>query len=280
MQEQSQDIIADIIPMKIDSKMRVSTLIALETIFYLRLQLAQISWSDDEPYWQTICQDRFEKIAKALRNKYKRATALNEKIEILEHLQKIGEMLGTAEATFAKAEAQKLPPAVKPGEELLMKPGKETKELSSLARQLRLAWLTGTPVENEQEMARKLLSIPSLEGRAGERLSTLAQITDSLTEKDRQTLYNQYYTLLEATLYQPAGNEPGKTKEIGSLLTLSLTWQSDPSFRKKLKELTKQILIPYPSLQIENRLLAIAATLQTRIDTLTRKFTGLDPIPA
>jgi len=44
----NDDLINDIIPLKIDSGMSVSTLHALETIFYLRLQLAQVVCEDNE----------------------------------------------------------------------------------------------------------------------------------------------------------------------------------------------------------------------------------------
>lgn len=82
----NDNIIGDIIPLKIDAEMSVSTLFALETIFYLRLALAQISDDDKAPIYESLCLDRFEKIANSLAKKYPTAATLNEKIEILERL--------------------------------------------------------------------------------------------------------------------------------------------------------------------------------------------------
>lgn len=65
--------IGDIIPLKIDEKMSVSTLFALETIFYLRLALAQLSDDDNSSVYELLCRNRFEKIANALYKKYPKA---------------------------------------------------------------------------------------------------------------------------------------------------------------------------------------------------------------
>ena len=45
---QDDNIIGDIIDIRIDADMSVSTLYALETIFFLRLQLAQVSGDERE----------------------------------------------------------------------------------------------------------------------------------------------------------------------------------------------------------------------------------------
>ena len=45
----NDNIIGDFIDFKIDADMPLSDLRALESIFYLRLQLAQVGWEDNEP---------------------------------------------------------------------------------------------------------------------------------------------------------------------------------------------------------------------------------------
>jgi len=83
------EYINGMIVIKINSKMSVSTLYALETIFFLRLQLAQVSWDANEALYEDICRDRFERISKALTEKYRNTKSINEKIEILERIEVI-----------------------------------------------------------------------------------------------------------------------------------------------------------------------------------------------
>ena len=54
---QRDEYIKDMVDIKIHSKMSVSTLYALETIFYLRLQLAQVSWDANEILYEDKCID-------------------------------------------------------------------------------------------------------------------------------------------------------------------------------------------------------------------------------
>jgi len=104
----NDDLIGDIIDIKINADMSISTLYALETIFYLRLQLAQVSWTENEPIYESLCRDRFEQICKALSKKYKVAKSLNEKIEILERLEVISLTLHSDHSRFALEEASLL----------------------------------------------------------------------------------------------------------------------------------------------------------------------------
>lgn len=97
---QNDNLIDDIIPMKIDSGMSVSTLYALETIFYMRLQLAQVSKDENEPILNSLCRNRFEQLANALRKKYKSAESIDEKIEILERLAFIGMTIDSRDFSY------------------------------------------------------------------------------------------------------------------------------------------------------------------------------------
>ena len=138
----NDDIIGDIIPIGIDADMSVATLHALETIFYLRLQLAQVGWEDNESIYNGLCRDRFEQLAKALRKKYDTTSSINEKIEILERLASLGMTIDRDDFSFALDDAENL------------------KGLSNLtyAQKLRLNWLPDINSENESEIVAKLLS--------------------------------------------------------------------------------------------------------------------------
>ncbi len=115
--------------------MSVATLHALETIFYLRMQLSQVGWDEKEADIQWLCRDRFEQLAKALRKKYD-TISINEKIEILERLASIGMTIDRDDFSFALDDAENL------------------KGLSNLtyAQKLRLNWLPDINFENESEI--------------------------------------------------------------------------------------------------------------------------------
>lgn len=190
--------------------MSVSTLYALETIFYLRLQLAQVGWEYNEPIYNRLCRDRFEQLAKALRKKYASASSLNDKIEILERLVSIGMTIDSDDFSYALEEAEKL------------------KELSDLtyAQKLRLDWLPNINSENESQIVADLLpqSTTSFE------MATLALISDIITAEEREAVFNRYFGLFNASL------SAGNLAELGKLLTLAANWNSDPTIRLRLTD--------------------------------------------
>lgn len=247
----NDDIIGDLIPLKIDATMSVSTLYALEIIFYLRLQLAQVSWAENEPIYESLCRKRFEEIAKALTKKYKTAETLNEKIEILERLSSIGMTIHSSHLDFAIEEADKL------------------KELSNLtyAQKLRLDWIPTINSENESQIVAKLLP------RANSTfdMATLALIIDYITDTERNAILNRYFDLFDTALL--ANN----TTELGSLLSLAAYWNSDPAIRPRLTDAAnKAASIEALSLP-EKRVNIIAAEIYSQIDQITGKY---EDIPA
>lgn len=271
----NDNIIGDIIPLKINDEMNVSTLFALETIVYLRLQLAQISDDDNASIYELLCQDRFEKIANVLAKKYPVASTLNEKIEILERLSILGSTLHSSHEDFAIEEAAKLKSSTLMG---------RTGEELTYAQQLRLDWIPSINSENESEIVERILNAPSLAGRAGERLTsfdmaTIALITDYITDSEREAILNRHFTLLDAA------TAAGNTNEVRNLLTLSGYWNSNPFLRQRIKAYMEQILIPNFSSLIdmpipERRVNAIAAEIYTSIDAITGKYDMIEEIPA
>ena len=245
----NDDIIGDIIPIGIDADMSVATLHALETIFYLRLQLAQVGWEDNESIYNGLCRDRFEQLAKALRKKYDTTSSINEKIEILERLASLGMTIDRDDFSFALDDAENL------------------KGLSNLtyAQKLRLNWLPDINSENESEIVAKLLS----EANTSFEMATLALIFDFITAEEREAVLDRYFDLFDAAL------TVGNVAELGKLLTLAAYWNIDPTIRPRLTEaLTKAQTVN--GLTLPDRCVNPAATeIYTRIDNITGKYEGV-----
>lgn len=245
----NDNIIGDITPLKIDSDMTASTLLALETIFYLRLALAQISNEDNSSTYELLCLDRFERIANALEKKYPKAPTLNEKIEILERLAVIGGMIHSPHEYFAIEEADKL------------------KGLPDLtyAQKLRLNWIPSITSENESEIVAKLL----LEASTSFEMATLALISDFITAEEREAVLNRYFDLFDAAL--TAGN----VAELGKFLTLAAYWNCAHTIRPRLTEVATKAQtvdgLTLPELCVNH----IAAEIYTRIDNITGKYEGV-----
>ena len=249
----NDSIIGDIIPLKIDSEMSVSTLFALETIFYLRLALVQISDDDNSSTYELLCRDRFEKIVDALEKKYPKAASLNEKIEILERLSVIGGEIHSHHEDFAIEEADKL------------------KDLPDLtyAQKLRLDWIPSITPGNESEIVAKLLP----EANTSFEIATLALLTDYISDAEREAVFNRYFDLLDTAL------STNNTTELANLLALSAYWNSNPSLRPRLTEAaTKAASVEALSLP-ERRVNQIAATIYTQIDKITGKYDDISDIP-
>jgi len=250
----NDEFIGDIIDIKINADMSVSTLYALETIFYLRLQLAQVSWEDNEPIYESLCRDRFEQLSKALTKKYATATSLNEKIEILERLEVISLTLHSDHSYFALEEASSL------------------EDLPNLtyAQRLRLKWLPGIKCEDDSRIVAELFS----QANDSFVMGTIAQIFDFITDEDRNAVIDRYIAMVDAAI---ASND---TAELGKLLALAAYWTSNPGVRQILSEIvTKAALLAGVSLP-EKRVNAIAAEIYAKIDTITGKYEIYDYIPA
>lgn len=250
----NDNIICDIIPLKIDSDMSISTLFALETIFYLRLTFAQISDEDNRSIYELLCVDRFEKIANILEKKYPKAATINEKIEILERLSVIGGEIHSHHEDFAIEEADKL------------------KEFPNLtyAQKLRLDWIPTINSENESEIVAKLLP----ETNTSFEMATLALITDYITDTERDAVLNRYFELLEVAF------TTSNAEEFGRLLTLAAYWNSNPTFRPRLIETNEKIQYLDCFSLPEKLVNSIASEVYFQIDKITGKYDNYDYMPA
>lgn len=247
----NDNIIGDIIGIKIDSEMSVSTLYALETIFYLRLQLAQASGEDNEPVYAAICRNRFEQLAKALMEKYPLAETLNEKIEILERIEAITLYLSFDHSYFALEEASAL---------------EDLPDLT-FAQKLRLQWLPGIDSEDYSKIVSELLStIPHCGlDEVGFVMTTIAQIFDFISDEERTAVIDRYIVIVNAAI------ATNNAAELSNLLALATYWNSNPSVRRRLTGIaSKAALVEDVSLP-EKRVNAIAAEIYSRLDILTGK---------
>lgn len=245
----NDEFISDIIPLNIDSDMSVSSLHALEAIFHSRLQLAQVDWDDKEPVYNSLCRNRFEKLAKALKKKYKTAESLNEKIEILERLVSIGMTINSGHFSFALEEAESL------------------KDLPNLtyAQKLRLDWIPDIDPENESQIVAALLP----QATSSFDLATVALISDFLTAEERESVLNRYFDLLDTAL------STDNVAELGKLLALAAYWNSDPTIRPRLTAATRKVQSVDGLTLPERRVNPIAAEIYTRIDNITGKYEGV-----
>lgn len=248
------NIIGDIVPLKIDDTMSLSTLYALETIFYLRLTLAQISDDDNSSTYELLCLDRFERIANALEKKYLKAATLNEKIEIIERLSIIGGMIHSHHEDFAIEEADKL---------------KDFPDLT-YAQKLRLNWIPSITSEDESEVVAKLLP----EANTSFEIATLSLIADFVTDKEREAVLNRYFDLFEIAL------KSGDLDELGKLLNVAAYWNSNPTIRHQLTEAVNRAS-SIEALSLPERCVnEIAATIYAQIDKITGKYDEVSDIPA
>lgn len=248
------EYINDMIDIKINSKMSVSTLYALETIFYLRLQLAQVSWDANEPLYEDICLDRFEQISKALTEKYRNIQSINEKIEILERFEAINLDINNNHSLFALEEASII----------------EDEPNLTYAQGLRLEWLPGINSEDDSKIVAELLSQTTDSFDMG----TIALIIDFITDDERNAVIDRYIAMFDAAVTSD------DTTELGNLLALAAYWNSNPCVRQRLFEIVDKATlvegIPLP----EQRINAIAAKIYSKIDSITGKYELWDDIPA
>ncbi len=235
----NDDLIGDIISVKIDAEMSVSTLYALETIFFLRLQLAQLADESNEPVYESLCRYRYEQISKALTKKYRNAATVNEKIEILERLEAI-EM-------FINNEHSRL--ALEKSEELAGTPG------LTYSQQLRLTWMFDMESADWKGTIDRLL--PQV--RDAFDLATITDIGMFGTEDQRQSIADIYTSQFDAAL------QAGDTAELGRLLSLAAYRTIAPQRREQLAALAaKAADIPGLSLP-EKRVIPIAAEIYSQI---------------
>lgn len=244
----NDEIIGDIIPLKIDPDMSVSTLYALEDIFYMRLQLAQVGSEEEEPILNDLCSDRYMKLSKALKTKYTNSESLNEKIEILYHLAGIGHVLSNELIIFAREEAAKL------------------ECLSNLTdfQKLFLSSISDVEIKDAPATIARLLP----QAKDSFDIAALAIIEDFGSYDDRNAIFTRFTEMFNKALSLK------DYSELGKLLALAAYWNINPTMRKKIKHLTSSLTtIACDDISLpERRVNEIAAEVYTQIDKITGKY--------
>ncbi len=250
LQLKHDEYICDMIDIEINSEMSVSTLYALETIFYLRLQLAQVSLEKNKPVIEALCRKRLEQLAEALMEKYATADSINRKIEILERIEVITLILTNRHSDFALERASIM------------------EDLPDLtyAQKLRLKWLPAITPEDDSKIVAELL--PQTYGSF--EMATLALISDFCTDEERAAIFGRYLELFDAAL---SAND---TVELGNLLSLAADWNRSPSMRPKLTEAAVKAASIGSLSFLEKRVNQIAAEIYARIDAVTSKYADID----
>ncbi len=240
------EIIGDIIDVRIESRMSLPSLRALATIFELRLQLAEVAMSDNETLYRRLCADRHAKLHKALLKKYATSINIEEKIGILELLGTTGASRDSDGLQYVLDEACRLA---------------QDSRLSYLQK-LRLSWLTDEDDEIHPE------AIAPLWEHAGNAfdVATLAMIEDVATADQRKALFKRWTELFLSAL----ANDDAA--EAGSLLVVAGRWMTDPIRRQTLEILTQRAASMEMLSLPERKLFTIAACIHNRIDTEIRKY--------
>ncbi|MCM1142956.1 MAG: hypothetical protein NC453_30700 [Muribaculum sp.] len=252
----NDNIIGDFIDIKIDADLPLSTLRALESIFYLRLQLAQVAWEDKEPIYDALCRNRYQKLIKAYTKKYSAATSLNEKVEILYRIQIVSSVLnlGISEFAFEKQE------------EFL-----DSAELT-FAQRYRLENLFEAKDDNEKKTIERLLS----EAASTFDIAILFDIDSLGTPAQYSAVMDLYKSMFNKAVAK------GDTIEIANLLAISADCNSNPYRRKEIEALTSSLAaLPSDIIHLPERCVnEIAATVYTQIDKITGKYDEVNIIPA
>jgi len=254
LQLKHDEYISDIIDIEISSRMSVSTLYALETIFYLRLQLEQALSEQKDTMIEALCRKRLEQLANALMVKYATADSVNRKIEIIERIEVITLILTDGHSDFALEEASII----------VDEPN------LTYAQRLRLKWLPGITTEDESKIVAELLP----QTNSSFEMATLALISDFCTDKERAVIIDRYLEMFNIAL---AAND---IAELGNLLALAAYWNNSPSIRPRLTEAANQAASIDALSLPEKRVNAIAAAIYAHTNTLTGKDADVEDIPA
>ncbi len=248
------EYISGIIDIEINSEMSVSTLYALETIFYLRLQLEQALSEEKDTVIEELCRKRMEQLAEVLMEKYATADSINRKIEILEHIEVITLILTNRHSDYALERASII------------------EDLPDLtyAQKFHLKWLPAITPEDYSKIVSELL--PQTDSSF--EMATLALISDFCINEERAAIFDRYLEMFDAALLA------NDTAELGNLLSLAADLNRSPSMRPRLTEVAnKAASIGSLSLP-EKRVNQIAAEIYARIDNLTGKYANDEEIPA
>ncbi|MCM1451602.1 MAG: hypothetical protein NC102_05050 [Clostridium sp.] len=246
-------IIGDFIELEIGENMSLPTLYALEAIFYLRLQLAQVGWEECEPILNELCRDRFERISMILSNRYELVESLDEKICVLNHLKNIATTLGNVDCGFVIDNHREL----------------VNSQNLTLSQKYRLDNLLDSGSDNIREDIDCLL----LEAHTAFDMSILFDIDSLGTCKQ----YGAVMDLYESLFYKALAES--NISEIANLLAVVAFCNSDPDRRQKIKKLTDKLItcksltvnLPLPVV----RLNSIAGKVYSRIDKITNKYENL-----
>ncbi len=262
----TDDIIADILPIRISQAMTVSTLHALEIIYNLRSNLAFEAREPHEVELTNFQCHRLEQITKALTRKYSKSQSLNEKIEILERIETIERNQEGENSQFAFNESSRL------------------RNIPNLTKfqKLRLSWISEMNVDDCDMTVAALL--PLAEGAFD--IATLSLVGNRCSAETRNAVIEKFKEIFR----QAVSHE--NISELQTLLPIAADWAAIPSLRPVVTELSEQIahlspISPQPGATVtsllsipEGHLLPITLEIYSRIDALSGRYSDYHYIPA
>lgn len=246
------DIIGDLIGIKIEARMPVSVLSALDTVYSLRLQLAQVSGDSLESLYEILCRERQEQISKALTKKYAFAGTVNEKIEILERLESIEMFVHAAHSRFALDKSEEL------------------NGFSDLtySQRLRLSWMFGMESVDYKEILATIL--PQVKDAFD--IKTVTDLEMFGTEDCRRHVMELYSEMIEAALHN------GDTPELGRLLNIGAHLSYDPQRRPILLGVADRATRVAGVTRPEMLVIPKAAEMYGQLDTVLGKYTDVNSL--
>lgn len=242
----NDELIRDFIRIKIEADMPVSTLNALKDIFFMRLQLAQVMGEDNEPTYELLCRLRFKEIARALMKKYPETTELNERINILDSLETLSQLINYEHSEMALEEAMKL---------------SDLPELNDYQR-----FCLDNIFRQDYSECDKTIDRLLPQTHNAFDMKTLISIEEMGTETRRHEVMAKYSELFNKALAEK------NSAELAGLLSAVAYCNTNPEWRPFLSGLASNAAtfsnIPTP----EKRINLLAAEIYTSIDTLTGKY--------
>lgn len=239
------EILKPIIDIKIDHGLSIGALFALHTIFELHYTLAEVVNDSRTIPIMDICRDRVESIGKILEQQYSQSQTINEKVEILEHIEGIELFMNATHSSFAIDESENL----------------EVLPSLTFAQKLRLSWLFGMETDNQEYN----LSVIMSQINDAFDLTTAASLSMIFgTENQRQTVTDIFTDMFDSSIVK------GDMRELSRLLNIGPEfWDRSPlrqnAIIKASIKATNLLAVSMP----EKIVLAKIADIYSTIDRLT-----------
>lgn len=230
----------------VSEELTISTLFALEVIYSLRLQLANVSLNKDKAINELLCRDRLSQLLKIFKKKYATSKSINEKIEILERMEIISLNLYGEHSFFALEEASLI----------------EDEVYLTNNQKLRLDWISAISLSEGSNLVTEILS----KDNGSFEMGILAQVMDYFDRQERTLVINRYFELLDNAISAQVN------MEIGKLLVIAAPWNKNPYMRSVMKKINDRTALITGLSVPEKCVNPIAADIYVRMESIMRRY--------